>query len=63
MIESVLVTGKGGFVRRHVTALLLTRGVQVVAHARRTGPGIDWVADLADREAVRGARSPDAGRR
>ncbi|MBW0017783.1 MAG: NAD(P)-dependent oxidoreductase [Mycobacterium sp.] len=48
MIEPILVTGAAGFVGRHVTDLLRSRGVQVVAHARRRGPGIDWVADLAD---------------
>jgi nucleoside-diphosphate-sugar epimerase len=31
-----------------VTDLLRSRGVQVVAHARRPGPGIDWAADLTD---------------
>jgi nucleoside-diphosphate-sugar epimerase len=48
MIEPILVTGAAGLVGRHVTDLLRSRGVQVVAHARRAGPGIDWAADLAD---------------
>jgi UDP-glucuronate 4-epimerase len=48
MIEPILVTGAAGLVGRHVTDLLRSRGVQVVAHARRPGPGIDWAADLAD---------------
>jgi nucleoside-diphosphate-sugar epimerase len=46
--EPVLVTGAAGLVGRHVTDLLRSRGVQVVAHARCPGPGIDWVADLGD---------------
>ncbi|OBG93800.1 hypothetical protein A5697_03735 [Mycobacterium sp. E3251] len=51
MIEPILVTGASGFVGRHVTGLLRSRGAQVVTHARRAGPEIDWVADLADPEA------------
>lgn len=49
--EPVLVTGAAGLVGRHVTDLLRSRGVQVMAHARRPGPGIDWVADLGDPQA------------
>jgi nucleoside-diphosphate-sugar epimerase len=52
VIEPILVTGAAGLVGRHVTDLLRSRGVQVVAHARRAGPGIDWVADLTDPQAV-----------
>lgn len=48
MIEPILVTGAAGLVGRQVTHLLRSRGVQVVAHARSAGPGIDWVADLTD---------------
>lgn len=48
MIEPILVTGAAGFVGRHVTDLLRAGGAQVVAQARRAGPGIDWIADLAD---------------
>jgi nucleoside-diphosphate-sugar epimerase len=48
MIGPILVTGAAGLVGRHVTDLLRSRGVRVVAHARRPGPGIDWAADLAD---------------
>jgi nucleoside-diphosphate-sugar epimerase len=48
MIEPILVTGAAGLVGRHVTELLRSRGIRVVAHARRAGPGIDWAADLAD---------------
>lgn len=48
MTEPILVTGAAGFVGRHVTHLLRSRGVQVVAHARLPGPGIDWAADLTD---------------
>jgi nucleoside-diphosphate-sugar epimerase len=49
--DSILVTGAAGFVGRHVTDLLRSRGARVVAQARRAGPGIDWVADLADPQA------------
>lgn len=48
MVEPILVTGATGLVGRHVTHLLRARGTPVVAHARRPGPGIDWVADLSD---------------
>lgn len=51
MIEPILVTGAAGFVGRHVTDLLRSGGAQVVTHARRAGPGIDWVADLTDPQA------------
>lgn len=48
MIEPILVTGAGGFVGKHVTDLLRSRGAKVVAQARRAGPGVDWAADLTD---------------
>jgi nucleoside-diphosphate-sugar epimerase len=48
IIEPILVTGATGMVGTHVTHLLRSRGAQVVAHARRAAPGIDWVADLTD---------------
>jgi nucleoside-diphosphate-sugar epimerase len=48
MIGPILVTGAAGFVARHVAHLPKSRGVQVVAHARYPGPGIDWAADLTD---------------
>jgi nucleoside-diphosphate-sugar epimerase len=48
IIEPILVTGATGLVGTHVTHLLRSRGVEVVAHARRAAPGIDWVADLTD---------------
>lgn len=51
MAETVLVTGAGGFVGRCVARVLRERGMRVVAHARRAGPGIDLVADLADASA------------
>jgi nucleoside-diphosphate-sugar epimerase len=35
MIEPILVTGAADLVGRHVTDLHRSRGVQVVAHARR----------------------------
>ncbi|KAA1251990.1 NAD(P)-dependent oxidoreductase [Mycobacterium simiae] len=52
MIESILVTGAAGLVGRHVTERLRSRGVHVVAHARRAGPGIDWAVDLTDPRAL-----------
>jgi len=52
MIEPVLVTGAGGFVGGHVSQLLRSRGIRVVAHARRPGPAIDWVADLTSATAM-----------
>ncbi|WP_165612734.1 NAD-dependent epimerase/dehydratase family protein [Mycobacterium kubicae] len=55
MTEPILVTGAAGLVERHVTHLLRSRGVQVVAHARCAGPGIDWVADLTDPQTFRDA--------
>lgn len=48
MREPILVTGAAGLVGRHVTDLLRSRDIHVVAHARSAGPGIDWAADLAE---------------
>lgn len=51
----VVVTGAagqlGGYLRRALTA----RGANVVGLGRRTSPGVDIVADLADRAALRSA--------
>src|SRR3984957_4469294 len=44
--KRILVTGAAGCVGSAVTALLRSKGFNVVAHARRAAPGIDWVADL-----------------
>ena len=48
MLETkrILVTGAAGCAGSAVTALLRSKGYNVVAHARRAAPGIDWVADL-----------------
>jgi nucleoside-diphosphate-sugar epimerase len=46
--ERILVTGAAGCVGRAVTTLLRSEGCDVVAHARRAAPGIDWVADLSN---------------
>jgi nucleoside-diphosphate-sugar epimerase len=46
--ERILVTGAAGCVGRAVTAHLRSEGCNVVAHARRAAPGIDWVADLGN---------------
>lgn len=48
----LLVTGGAGFVGARVVARARERGVPVRAIARRTGPGIDYVADLADATAL-----------
>ena len=45
--KRILVTGAAGCAGSAVTALLRSKGCNVVAHARRAAPGIDWVADLA----------------
>jgi nucleoside-diphosphate-sugar epimerase len=44
--KRILVTGAAGCVGSAVTALLRSKGCNVVAHGRRTAPGINWVADL-----------------
>lgn len=47
-VEPILVTGASGFVGTAVTFLLRSRGLAVIAHARKSGPGIDWAADLSE---------------
>jgi nucleoside-diphosphate-sugar epimerase len=42
----ILVTGSMGFVGNAVSELLLSKGLNVVTHARRQAPGIDWAGDL-----------------
>jgi len=44
--KRILVTGAAGCAGSAITALLRSRGYNVVAHARRAAPGIDWVMDL-----------------
>jgi nucleoside-diphosphate-sugar epimerase len=44
--KRILVTGAAGCAGSAVTALLRSKGCNVIAHARRAAPGIDWVADL-----------------
>ena len=44
--KRILVTGAAGCAGSAITALLRSRGYNVVAHARRAAPGIDWVVDL-----------------
>jgi nucleoside-diphosphate-sugar epimerase len=44
--QRILVTGAAGCAGSAITALLRCKGYNVVAHARRAAPGIDWVADL-----------------
>jgi nucleoside-diphosphate-sugar epimerase len=44
--KRILVTGAAGCAGSAVTALLRSKGYNVVAHSRRAAPGIDWVADL-----------------
>jgi nucleoside-diphosphate-sugar epimerase len=51
----VLVTGAMGFVGRAISNRLRIEGFDVIAHARRPSPGIDWVADLADEAQMHGA--------
>jgi nucleoside-diphosphate-sugar epimerase len=46
--ERILVTGATGFSGSATTALLRSKGYDVVAHARKAAPGIDWVADLGN---------------
>jgi nucleoside-diphosphate-sugar epimerase len=50
MLGPILVTGAAGFVGAAVTNLLRSRGLRVMTHSRRAGPGIDWVVDLGDPE-------------
>jgi nucleoside-diphosphate-sugar epimerase len=44
--KRILVTGAAGCAGSAITTLLRSRGYDVVAHARRAAPGIDWVVDL-----------------
>ena len=44
--KRILVTGAAGCAGSAITTLLRSNGYNVVAHARRAAPGIDWVADL-----------------
>ena len=44
--KRILVTGAAGCAGSAVTALLRSKGCNVIAHARRAAPGIDWAADL-----------------
>jgi nucleoside-diphosphate-sugar epimerase len=47
--DRVLVTGATGLVGNATAVLLRSKDYQVVTHARRAAPGIDWVADLGGR--------------
>ena len=47
--KRILVTGAAGCAGSAITAFLRSKGYNVVAHARRAAPGIDWVADLGSR--------------
>jgi nucleoside-diphosphate-sugar epimerase len=44
--KPILVTGAAGCAGSAIATLLRSKGYNVVAHARRAAPGIDWVADL-----------------
>lgn len=55
MAASVLVTGAGGFIGRHVCSALLRHGMSVVGLTRRPASGawVQHVADLGDAAAIR----------
>lgn len=49
----ILVTGAAGFVGSHVARLAKSAGLEIRTHSRRSGPGIDFSADLSDPTALR----------